>query len=110
MKTAKQAKLWKNKIDWFSDGKVEEVEITLPQQPPVKMWAVTKEGLALHKSFDLKHQTKEAIFDRSELTITHLESGYYVAKSSGKARFDHLDFKVFIPNIHATAERLKNFK
>lgn len=78
MKSTHQASIWKNKIEWFNDGTVQEIEVLLRDKKvhniydTHKVIAVCKNGLALHLQFANAYSND--IFNDDYFTVTHIES------------------------------------
>ena len=76
MKTTRQAKIWKNKIDWFNDGFATKIQITDQQDNEVvyvERIAVVKGDIALHLALGWNNEPFSEFFQ-----LTHVPSGFPV--------------------------------
>lgn len=77
MKTTRQAKLWKNKIEFFNDGEIRTIKVFLRKGSKidrfVEVISIVKDNLALHLSVK-----QDGTLDDDYFTITHFQSGLLV--------------------------------
>ena len=76
MKNTRQANIWKNKVKWFNDGTVENINVVTRSEDGTayeNIIAIVNNGLALH--LELAPTYHSEYFYNELFSITHVESG-----------------------------------
>lgn len=78
MQNQRQAKIWRNKIEWFGDGEVKKIKVATQKGNKFdirSVWAICKKGVAIHTNV-LRDDTISKNTDY--FSVTHLESGMFM--------------------------------
>ena len=95
MKSIRQAKIWRNKVQWWNEAELTEISVRIYENHNIgnkpterKVLAIVKDGLALHLEFAPEH------FDDVFLngfSVSHLASGMNACNLS-KDKLYNFDF------------------
>lgn len=96
MKSLQQAKIWRNKVQWWNDAHLAEVTLRMYENRNIgnkpterKILAIVKDGLALHLEF--APEWFDSMF-LDGFSVSHLASGMNVCNLSKNKLYD-FDFE-----------------